>query len=189
MPPYRDGQCCSRSPPPPSPRPSRSSGWCRPAINSCSETSHLSYPLQKFFVALGLRECCIRSTHTTLAFSTVLSFFQPRVYQARPSSGLQDTQWCGVSLHNNLFRVRPTPLNIMYAPSRTQTCDCTIGPSRAIPSLLIGVVLSPRTTYGRWLPTPAIRACQHPRAQCGRICGRQAMYIPMSQCIDVFGLS
>ena len=91
--------------------------------------------------------------------------------------------------------VRPNQMNMVCTPysalAGTRTHDCTIGPSQAIPSLLIGAVLSSRTdmwgavtnTGNNGMPTKSNilghSADANPLSQT-RIYGRQAMYIPMS---------
>ena len=88
------------------------------------------------------------------------------------------------------FRVRPSPIEHgLFAISPSQTRNHTIGPSQATPSLLIAVVLSPRTdiwgavtnTSYDGLPTSLgihilVHADANPLSQT-RICGRQATYV------------
>ena len=62
-----------------------------------------------FIFPLGV--CCIQNT-PFWNFELCHYCLQLRIYEARPSTGLQGPQRCGIGLFDNLYGVRPiAPLN------------------------------------------------------------------------------
>ena len=134
-------------------------------------------------------ECCIRNT-CNWHFGLCHHCLQLRI-EARPCSKLQDSQWCGVGLHNNLFGIRPSPTEqglctLSPPPASTKTCNpiinwplssytfitnmfCVIPTHRHV-----GDGYKQRLWQHANIPGHSVDAYPQFRT---RICGRQAMYI------------